>query len=199
MGAGGGPDDPIYMYHSNYDSFHWMTNFGDPQFKTRSIMGQYLGLVAYHLASEKIIPFAIPNYVDELNEYYHTLEHTISESNLTSLDITPIKDAINTFKEAATEANTWMERARNSNDDHLINHVNHKLRDFERGFVSQGGLPGRIFYKHVLFAPGQDTGYAPVVFPGVTEAVLVGDREQAEEWITKTSDGIRVAAGVLTP
>jgi hypothetical protein len=23
-----GPDDPVYHYHSNYDTFHWMQNFG---------------------------------------------------------------------------------------------------------------------------------------------------------------------------
>jgi hypothetical protein len=22
-----GPDDPVYHYHSNYDTFHWMKNF----------------------------------------------------------------------------------------------------------------------------------------------------------------------------
>lgn len=199
MGSSGGPGDPIYMYHSNYDSFHWMTKFGDPQFTTHAVMGQYLGLIAYYLSSEKIIPFGIPNYVDELNKYYGTLQETVAESNMSSFDVSPIKDAINTFSEAATEAHNWMQRARDSNDQGLIDHVNHKLRDFERGFVSQGGLPGRIFYKHVLFAPGEDTGYAPVVFPGVSEAVMAGDRAQAEEWLKKTSDGIRVAAGVLTP
>lgn len=30
MGAGGGPNDPVYPYHSNYDSYHWMATFGDP-------------------------------------------------------------------------------------------------------------------------------------------------------------------------
>ena len=24
MGAGGGPTDPVYHYHSSYDSYHWM-------------------------------------------------------------------------------------------------------------------------------------------------------------------------------
>lgn len=25
MGAGNGPNDPVYHYHSNYDSYHWMS------------------------------------------------------------------------------------------------------------------------------------------------------------------------------
>lgn len=199
MGAGGGPDDPIYMYHSNFDSYHWMTKFGDPEFKTHSVMGQYLSLVAYHLASDKVIPFDVNNYVSELNQYYDTLKDTIDEANMNSLDISPIKDAIETFNTAASEASDWMKDAQESDDEDLIDHVNHKLRDFERGFVSQGGLPDRIFYKHVVFAPGSDTGYAPVVFPGVSEAVMAGNATLAQEWVKKTSDGIRVAAGVLTP
>ena len=40
MAAYPGPDDPVYHYHSNYDSYHWMTNFGDPGFITHQSMAQ---------------------------------------------------------------------------------------------------------------------------------------------------------------
>ena len=40
MGSDGGPTDPIYHYHSNYDSYHWMSTFGDPGFITHKSMGQ---------------------------------------------------------------------------------------------------------------------------------------------------------------
>jgi len=75
---------------------------------------------------------------------------------------------------------------------------NHKARDFSRGFTSQGGLPTREFYQHTIFAPGRDTGYAPVTFPGITESITFDqDAELAQEWVQKTSDAILVAASIL--
>ena len=64
--------------------------------------------------------------------------------------------------------------------------------------MSQGGLPDREFYKHVVFAPGLDTGYAATTYPGITEAVeFAKNASLAEEWVGKTSRAIEVAAGIL--
>jgi N-acetylated-alpha-linked acidic dipeptidase len=85
-----------------------------------------------------------------------------------------------------------------ANDTALIAVVNHKARDFSRGFVSQGGLAGREYYKNLLFAPGLDTGYAPVTFPGITESVTFAkDFSAAQDWVGKTADAVLVAAGIL--
>jgi N-acetylated-alpha-linked acidic dipeptidase len=83
-------------------------------------------------------------------------------------------------------------------DKDLVDLVNAKFRNFERGFVSQGGLPNREFNKHVIFASEIDTGYAPVTFSGITEAVDAGNMALAEEWVKETSKGILVAADILT-
>ena len=48
--------------------------------------------------------------------------------------------------------------ARTTKDANSVRLVNHKYVQFQRGFVSQGGLPDREFYKHVVLAPGLDTG-----------------------------------------
>ena len=39
-GSDQGETDPIYHYHSNYDSYYWMANFGDPGFLLHKAMGQ---------------------------------------------------------------------------------------------------------------------------------------------------------------
>ena len=100
-----------------------------------------------------------------------------------------------------------------SNNTELLQVVNHKFRDFQRGFTSQGGLPDREFYQHTIFAPGIDTGksdknqisehvltyvgYAPVTFPGITEAIDAGNFTLAEEWVRKTAAAIRVAGNII--
>lgn len=200
MGSSGGADDPIYHYHSNFDSYYWMANFGDPGFKTHAVMGQYLGLLAYHLASEDLIPFDVTNYGIQMTAYLDELKSVVTSSSMSDLDLTPIEDAIRTFNKTSSAAMELKAQAEGSDDQAFIDFVNAKFRDFERGFVSQGGLPDRHFYKHVVFAPGLDTGYAPTTFPGVTEAITMqDDRQVAEEWVEKTSYAILVAAGILQP
>ena len=58
-------------------------------------------------------------------------------------------------------------------------------------------LMNKFFFFQVVYAPGLDTGYAPVTFPGVTEAVGAGNFTLAKEWVWKTANGILEAAGVL--
>jgi N-acetylated-alpha-linked acidic dipeptidase len=198
MGSSGGPDDPVYHYHSNYDSYHWMTTFGDPGFTTHKALGQYLTLLAYHLANDELIPYNVNTFTDEMRKYYEALNETIVSNDATSeVDITPLEEAIDVFDGAATAFMTALSSASSSSDPALITTLNAKLRDFSRGFTSQGGLPGREFYRHVIFAPGLDTGYAPVTYPGITEQVVSGELEVAREWVGRTREGILVAAGIL--
>ena len=200
MGSYNGPDDPVYHYHSNYDSYHWMTTFGDPGFVQHKAMGQYLALLAYHLADDEIVPYNVNTFTQEMRQYLAALNQTIISSGAgAEVDIAPLGDAIEIFNQAATAFMTALESAASTSpsDPENINTLNHKLRDFHRGFTSQGGLPGREFYRHVIFAPGLDTGYAPVTFPGVTEQVQSGDLALAAEWVGKTRQGILRAAEVL--
>lgn len=40
MGSYPGPRDPIFHYHSNFDSYHWMSKFADPGFLAHKSMGK---------------------------------------------------------------------------------------------------------------------------------------------------------------
>lgn len=195
LGAEAGPTDPIYHYHSNYDTFHWMTTFGDPDYTTHKVMGQYLSLLAYHLAVDDIIPFNVENYGVQMTLYLEKLSDLVESENAT-VDLSPLEAAIETFNTSAAAITSFRSTASTPDE---INLVNAKLRDFSRGFVSQGGLPTREFYKHVVFAPGLDTGYAPVEWPGVTEAVEAGNFTLANLWVEKSARAVETAARILTP
>jgi N-acetylated-alpha-linked acidic dipeptidase len=157
MGSEGGPTDPLYPYHSNYDSYHWMATFGDPGFHVHAAMGQYLSLLAYNLATAELIPFNVPNYADQMDIYFNELTGVISSSS-GDLSVSELRDAIDTFRTQANEVVELSQLAVSTNDTDLLQVVNHKYRDFQRGFTSQGGLVGREFYQHTIFAPGIDTG-----------------------------------------
>jgi N-acetylated-alpha-linked acidic dipeptidase len=63
--------------------------------------------------------------------------------------------------------------------------LDRRLMRVERALIDPEGLPGRPWYRHLVFAP--KFTYAPEVLPGVAEAMGLGDR-----------DRVRVAAARLT-
>ncbi|KAJ4514588.1 hypothetical protein HRR78_005901 [Exophiala dermatitidis] len=195
MGSGGGPTDPVYHYHSNYDDFHWMSTFGDPGFNTHKVMGQYLTLLTYHLANDAIVPFNVENYGVQMTLYLENLAKDIAAANAT-VDLSSLESAIATFNASAAAFTATLSSASTEEE---ISLVNARFRDFSRGFVSQGGLPTREFYKHVVFAPGVDTGYAPTTWPGITEAVDAGNYTLANTWVQKSARAVEVAAAILKP
>ena len=195
--SGGGENDPIYHYHSQYDTWHWMTTYGDPDYITHKVIGQFVSILLYHLASDDIIPFDVENYGIELTKYYEDLLDTLEENNATSVDTGRLEEAIATFNQSAS-AMTELISSASTEEDYA--QINSKLKLFSRGFTSQGGLPNREYYKNVVFAPGLDTGYAPVEWPGVWEAITEYSNEtMAQEWVERSAKAVEVAAGILAP
>ncbi len=47
--------------------------------------------------------------------------------------------------------------------------------------TDEAGLPLRPWFKHLVYAPGLNTGYAAVVFPGIRDAIEKGDIVKAKE------------------
>ena len=67
--------------------------------------------------------------------------------------------------------------------------MNLVLRNTERMFLIDG-LPGRPWFKHSIYAPGEHTGYAAVVIPGVNEAIDNKD-------LTLTTQQLQILTGAL--
>ncbi|KAG6332167.1 hypothetical protein ID866_6926 [Astraeus odoratus] len=53
-----------------------------------------------------------------------------------------------------------------------VKKVNQKLRLFEQGFIEEGGIKDREWYRHLGVAPGKYLGYGATTLPALTEAVL---------------------------
>ncbi|KAK3996452.1 PA domain-containing protein [Cladorrhinum sp. PSN332] len=70
---------PVYHYHSNYDSFHWMEKYGDPGFVYHRTMAQVFGLVVAQLANLPIIPFGAKDYAVALNSYVDKVEDKLED------------------------------------------------------------------------------------------------------------------------
>jgi N-acetylated-alpha-linked acidic dipeptidase len=197
IGSSNGPTDPIYHYHSNYDSYAWMSKFGDPGFKLHTAMGQLLSLITYHIADDALIPWDLPNAATVLQSYLSELNETVVESEFPDLDLTPIIDAVAEFEHQASHISSIAQQSIGFNDSVILAVVNSKFRDFSRGFASAGGLPGRETFKNVISAPGIDNGYGADVFPAVTDKINAGEEEDAKAWVKKSANAILRAAEIL--
>src|SRR5882762_486644 len=90
--------------------------------------------------------------------------------NFAPLDnvITELSKAAEAYKKAYDEAGARGGLATASASAQELNHL---LMESERRLTNPEGLPGRPWFKHEIYAPGQYTGYEAKTIPGVRAAL----------------------------
>ena len=78
-----------------------------------------------------------------------------------------------------------------------ITRLNELLQGVEQTLTSKRGLPGREWYRHMLYAPGLFTGYAAKTLPAVRESVEERRWADAVEYIHVVADVINATASRL--
>jgi N-acetylated-alpha-linked acidic dipeptidase len=75
--------------------------------------------------------------------------------------------------------------------------LNDALMAAERALLLEKGLPNRPWFRHAIYAPGQYTGYAAVVIPGVNEAIDAKNPQLTQEQLQVLTEALSRAAAVL--
>ena len=211
LGFGAGPKDPVYHYHSNYDSFWWMDNYGDPGFKYHATMAKILALLTAKLAEEPVVQFNATDYALGLKGYLNRVKEkakdleTVQSNTFDALD-----RAIEHFQRVSTEFDyhaaelAQLTRFRTSERSFVQLHAsirttNTKYKLLERQFLHAPGLDGRSWFKHVVFAPGRWTGYAGATFPGIVESIDDKNSTNIDRWVEIVEGTIRRATDLLIP
>jgi N-acetylated-alpha-linked acidic dipeptidase len=173
-----GFEGPYGVYHSEFDNFDWMTNFGDPSFRYSVTTAQILGTLAMRLGDSDLLPFDYEEYGEAIQSYFRGLDSELRRERRESM--LPMGDALQAakqFTETAARVNQTIESAENGESGlREPEKLNRALMEVERDFLTPQGLPGRTWFRHVFFAPGMYTGYSPVLVPGVREAM------EREDW-----------------
>ena len=61
------------------------------------------------------------------------------------------------------------------------------LRDIDRLLIDRAGLPGRPWYRNLVYAPGTLTGYGAKTLPGVREAIEQRRFADATTYVARTA------------
>lgn len=73
LGFRPGKEDGIYHYHSNYDSYYWMSNFGDKGFVFHNLAAKYLSLLGLELSKKRVFELSVGDYATSLFSYFEQL------------------------------------------------------------------------------------------------------------------------------
>ena len=169
------------VYHSAYDTYNWMDRYGDPGYLSHAAAARMTAIALTRLANAELLPF---NYL-EFGRVLATMtaaRRAEAEDAGMSLEGWARLDSAATRLTRAGEALDVFLRQLDAGSPPRppspasFAAANDSLRLVEQAFVRPEGLPGRPFYKNLLFAPGRDDGYGAVGLPGIADAIGDGNR-----------------------
>jgi N-acetylated-alpha-linked acidic dipeptidase len=154
------------VYHSVFDNYNWFIKFADPTFVYEQQQARVLGLEILHMANADVLPYDYRLYGQEVVSYINGAAKDATAAGVT-LDTTELVKAAERFRTAGEAVYA----KQNALPAGSAASFNAGLRKAEEMLLNPEGLPERPWFKHTIYAPGEFTGYAAVVIPGITEAL----------------------------
>jgi N-acetylated-alpha-linked acidic dipeptidase len=129
---------------------------------------------AFGLASDPTHPLQAPPRTPE-----------VPAINFAPLDkaVARLQMAAKQFDEAYARSATMLSAASRAE-------LNDLLRGMEQTLTDPKGLPGRPWYKHLVYAPGVLTGYGAKTLPGVREAIEQQRWAEADQYAAVTAQAL---------
>jgi N-acetylated-alpha-linked acidic dipeptidase len=180
------------VYHSVFDNYNWFLMNADPTFVYEQQMARVLGLEALHMADADVLPYDYVTYARQIQAYLFASQTRARDAGLMNLDFTAALCAANRFLAEAT-----MIFAKQVAASGNTTALNASLRAVEGDLLAPEGLPGRPWFRHTIFAPGEYTGYAAVVVPGVNEAIDARDPARAQSQMANVTAALVRASATL--
>jgi N-acetylated-alpha-linked acidic dipeptidase len=183
------------VYHSAFDNFAWFKKFGDPTFVYEQQMARVFGIEAIHMASVDVLPYDYEFYGKEISAYIDQAKSKATQMlGASAPDFTKASDAAKRFTTAGAKV---LIAQKTPPEGEAAVRLNQTLIAAERALLIEKGLPDRPWFRHAIYAPGQYTGYAAVVIPGVNEAIDAKNATLAGEQLQVLTDALNRAAATL--
>ena len=195
---------PSGVYHSAYDSYHWMTKFGDPTFEFHAANARIGTAALLRIANAEILPYDYVEYARTVQRFSSQVERAIAEKHW-RLSGAVLNAAIGRMEIAAVEFSAARDRALSSQlSPTIARQVNATLLGVERELTRPQGLVTRPWFRNLVYASDENNGYSTMVLPSVNEAIRLGDESAVEQELAdlvkrfdSATQVLKVATGLL--
>ena len=116
------------------------------------------------------------------------------------LNFAPLENALDALNQSAERYKTAFNKAEASGfagSHKQLAALNQILIQSERRLTDPAGLPRRPWYKHMIYAPGVYSGYAPKTMPGIREGIEQRHWDEADAQIVRVANVLRSEAALL--
>jgi N-acetylated-alpha-linked acidic dipeptidase len=197
----GGPQG---VYHSAYDSYHWMSKFGDPSFEFHATNARIGAAALLRLANAEILPYDYVEYARTMKRFASQIGQTLADKHW-KLSAAELSAAIGRMESAAIAFSAVRERALTTQlSSAIAKQVNATLLGVERQLTRAQGLVTRPWFRNLIYAADENNGYSTMVLPSVNEAIRVGDETATGREVTDIAQrfdaatrALQVATGLL--
>jgi len=191
-----GSDGPYGVYHSAFDNYNWFIKFADPTFVYEQQQARVFGLEVLHMADADVLPYDYKLYGHEVVGYVDAAQKRAIEAKM-QVDFSALTTAAHRFAAAGDTIHNTQAKLSSIGEQSNYAPLNTALRDAETALLSDAGLPKRPWYRHTIYAPGEFTGYAAVVIPGVNEGIDAVDAARTQEQIAALTAALNHASAIL--
>lgn len=204
FGGGGG------QYHAAFDTYRWMSRFGDPGHEFHTATSRLTALAALRLANAEVLPYDYVEFANELRAVVTRLAVDAGSSFLGDVGLAVLDSALVRMGAAATEFAVVRDAALTApakaspGGGSNFDEANRHLLKVSRALTRSEGLAGRPWYRNLIFAADFRNGYATMALPGIAEAIRDGDparaRQEAEDLARRVDTAtawIRAATAAL--
>jgi N-acetylated-alpha-linked acidic dipeptidase len=173
------------VYHSAYDTHHWMSRFGDPGYKRHATAAQIGAAMLLRIANAEILPYDYVEFARTMQRYLPEIEAG-AQAQGWQLSSEPLRAAIQRMEAAATEFADARDAALvgRALSRAVRQRTNRALLGVERALIRPEGLRTRPWYRNLIYVADENNGYSNMVFPSVKEATRAGDQALAEQELT---------------
>jgi N-acetylated-alpha-linked acidic dipeptidase len=192
----GGPGG---VYHSQYDSYAWMSRFGDPGFRYHAASASVGAAMLLRLANAEVLPYDYAEYARTMRGYLPDLQQMLKAKGWDSTAAAPLRASVDAMEAAARDFAAARDRALAAGALPAARRdaANRALLGVERALTRPEGLKDREWFRNLIYASDPDNGYSDMVFPGVANAVRHADRPLAESELADLARRFAAATAAL--
>jgi N-acetylated-alpha-linked acidic dipeptidase len=188
-------------YHSAYDDTRQMERFLDPGYLGHQAASRTSGVTALRLANADALPLRYSDYARAVDGYVAELQK-IQDTNQEAAQVKlgALRYAARAWGRAsmALEARSAALVGRDSPSRRALRRINRALMREERLLTTRAGIPGRPWFRHQIYAPGVNTGYAAQFLPGIRDALDAGDTATVTTYRDLLLDSLRRATATAS-